>query len=71
MGKIPVTFRKYDGRPSGKYAAMFMTELGIVIRCFAPLQVKSWRDITIEQKMPMFDRLQVCQVLFLEDWSYI
>lgn len=32
MGKIPVTFRKYDGRPSGKYAAMFMTELGIVIR---------------------------------------
>ncbi|KAH6762986.1 hypothetical protein C2S52_020419 [Perilla frutescens var. hirtella] len=28
QGKIPVTFRKVDGRPSGQYAAAFMTELG-------------------------------------------
>ncbi|KAH6792810.1 hypothetical protein C2S52_003287 [Perilla frutescens var. hirtella] len=58
QGKIPVTFQKVDGRPSGQYAAGFMTELGIAVKKFAPLQVSKWKEITDEQKMPIFDRLE-------------
>lgn len=59
MGKIPVTFHKYDGRPSGNYAMIYMTVLGVVVRSFAPLQVKGWKQIIELQKKPMFDRLHV------------
>lgn len=57
-GKIPLTFRKVDGRPSGQYAAAFMTELGIAVKKFAPVQVSKWKKITDQQKMPIFDRLE-------------
>ncbi|KAH6781636.1 hypothetical protein C2S51_006929 [Perilla frutescens var. frutescens] len=56
--KIPITFRKKDGLPVGKYASLFKTELGIAVKKFAPLQVSGWKNITEEQKRPIFHRLE-------------
>ncbi|XP_057791917.1 uncharacterized protein LOC131008848 isoform X2 [Salvia miltiorrhiza] len=64
--KIPVLFHKKDGHPVGKYASVFMTELGIAVKKHAPLQVKGWKKVTEEQKRPMFQRLESA---FMVDFS--
>lgn len=58
-GKIPVAFCEKDGRPVGKYANVFKTELSIAVKRFAPLQVSGWKSVTEEQKRPIFDWLEV------------
>ncbi|KAH6824359.1 hypothetical protein C2S53_012566 [Perilla frutescens var. hirtella] len=57
-GKIPVIFRKKDGHPVGEYASMFMTELGIAVKKFVPLQVSGWINVTTEQKRSILNWLE-------------
>ncbi|KAG6493174.1 hypothetical protein ZIOFF_048151 [Zingiber officinale] len=56
-GRLPVTFRQSDGHPIGPNAASFMTELGLSIKKFAPLQAKSWNHILAENKRMIYDRI--------------
>ncbi|KAL8470295.1 hypothetical protein ACS0TY_032950 [Phlomoides rotata] len=37
---------------------MFTTELRLVVKTYAPLQVLEWKNVTKEEKQPIFDRLQ-------------
>ncbi|KAL1553451.1 hypothetical protein AAHA92_14127 [Salvia divinorum] len=64
--KIPVLFRKKDGPPVGKYASVFMKELGVAVKIHAPLQVQGWKKVTDEQKRPIFQQLENA---FLIDFS--
>ncbi|KAG6538526.1 hypothetical protein ZIOFF_003650 [Zingiber officinale] len=56
-GRLPVTFRQSDGHPIGPNAASFMTELGLSVKKFAPLQAKSWKHIPAENKRMIYDRI--------------
>lgn len=37
---------------------MFMTELGIAVKKFVPLQVSGWMNVTAEQKQSIFNWLE-------------
>ncbi|KAG6499844.1 hypothetical protein ZIOFF_039639 [Zingiber officinale] len=56
-GRLPVTFRQSDGHPIDPNAASFMTELGLSVKKFAPLQAKSWKHIPAENKRMIYDRI--------------
>ncbi|KAG6526118.1 hypothetical protein ZIOFF_016095 [Zingiber officinale] len=56
-GRLPVTFRQSDGHLIGPNAASFMTELGLSVKKFAPLQAKSWKHIPAENKRMIYDRI--------------
>ncbi|XP_047939189.1 uncharacterized protein LOC125186791 [Salvia hispanica] len=62
--KIPVLF--HNGHPVGKYASLFMKELGIAVKKHAPLQVQGWKKVKDEQKRPIFQQLESA---FLVDFS--
>ena len=57
--KIPITILKDVGRPTGAYAEMFSSEIGIVIRNHAPLNVEKWKNVTQEVKQKLVKRLNV------------
>ncbi|KAG6527766.1 hypothetical protein ZIOFF_009895 [Zingiber officinale] len=57
QGRLPITFRQSDGHPIGPNAASFMTELGLSVKKFAPLQVKSWKHVPADNKRMIYDRL--------------
>ncbi|KAK0571449.1 hypothetical protein LWI29_016141 [Acer saccharum] len=46
-----------SGKPKGPNAEMFSTEIGIVVRSHAPLNVEKWDDIPEEQTQPLIDRV--------------
>ncbi|KAG6527583.1 hypothetical protein ZIOFF_009698 [Zingiber officinale] len=48
-----------DGHPIGPNAASFMTELGLSVKKFSPLQAKSWKHIPAENKRMIYDRISV------------
>ncbi|KAG6528758.1 hypothetical protein ZIOFF_010943 [Zingiber officinale] len=56
-GRLPVTFRQSNGHPIGPNVASFMTELGLSVKKFAPLQAKSWKHIPAENKKMIYDRI--------------
>ncbi|KAG6492626.1 hypothetical protein ZIOFF_047591 [Zingiber officinale] len=60
-GRLPVTFRQSDEHPIGPNAASFMTELGLSVKKFAPLQAKSWKHISAENKRMIYDRISTDQ----------
>ncbi|KAG6506545.1 hypothetical protein ZIOFF_031869 [Zingiber officinale] len=57
QGRLPITFRQSDGHPIGPNAASFMAELGLSVKKFAPLQVKSWKHVPADNKRMIYDRL--------------
>ncbi|XP_074590598.1 uncharacterized protein LOC141846451 [Curcuma longa] len=66
-GRLPITFRKSDGHPIGPNAAAFMTELGVSIKKFAPLQIKSWKHIPADRKNMIYDRLSAAFDISFEE----
>ncbi|XP_074570592.1 uncharacterized protein LOC141827265 [Curcuma longa] len=66
-GRLPITFRKSDGHPIGPNAAAFMTELGVSIKKFAPLQVKSWKHVPADSKNMIYDRLSTAFDISFEE----
>ncbi|KAK0608616.1 hypothetical protein LWI29_033395 [Acer saccharum] len=54
-GQLHVDFS--SGKPKGPNAEMFSTEIGIVVRSHAPLNVEKWDDIPEEQTQPLIDRV--------------
>ncbi|KAG6502432.1 hypothetical protein ZIOFF_034705 [Zingiber officinale] len=61
-GRLPVTFRQSDEHPIGPNAASFMTELGLSLKKFAPLQAKSWKHIPTENKRMIYDRISLSRL---------
>ncbi|PRQ48024.1 hypothetical protein RchiOBHm_Chr2g0106131 [Rosa chinensis] len=57
--KIPVTFKKENGRPTGPYAEMFANEIGFTIRNHAPLNVKKWKEVKPEDRTSLIKRITV------------
>ncbi|PRQ47682.1 hypothetical protein RchiOBHm_Chr2g0102381 [Rosa chinensis] len=55
--KIPVTFKKENGRPTGPYAEMFANEIGFTIRNHAPLNVKKWKEVKPEDRTSLIKRI--------------
>lgn len=55
--KLNVDFEVEDGRPTGTYSSRLSTEIGIIVRTFAPLKVDQWRQIPLEKKKEMFGRV--------------
>ncbi|KAK3219394.1 hypothetical protein Dsin_013364 [Dipteronia sinensis] len=54
-GKLHVDFS--SGKPEGPKVGMLSTEIGIVVRSHAPLNVDKWEDIPKEQTQPLIDRV--------------
>ncbi|XP_040373225.1 uncharacterized protein LOC112194293 isoform X1 [Rosa chinensis] len=55
--KIPVTFKKENGRPTGPYAEMFANEIGFTFRNHAPLNVKKWKEVKPEDRTSLIKRI--------------
>ncbi|KAG6488200.1 hypothetical protein ZIOFF_056959 [Zingiber officinale] len=68
-GRLPVTFRKSDGHSIGPNAASFMTELGLLVKKFAPLQAKSWKHIPTENKRMIYDRISAAFDISFQEGS--
>ncbi|KAG6507636.1 hypothetical protein ZIOFF_032987 [Zingiber officinale] len=68
-GRLPVTFRQSDGHPIGPNAASFMTELGLSVKKFAPLQAKSWKRIPAENKRMIYDRISAAFDISFQEGS--
>ncbi|XP_042387386.1 uncharacterized protein LOC121979458 [Zingiber officinale] len=68
-GRLPVTFRQSDGHPIGPNAASFMTELGLSVKKFAPLQAKSWKHIPAENKKMIYDRISAAFDISFQEGS--
>ncbi|CAL5353542.1 unnamed protein product [Camellia sinensis] len=56
--RLPIQICKVSGRPYGEASEKFTSELGIVIRQFAPQNVPSWTDISEEDKETLVAYLQ-------------
>ena len=46
-------------RPVGKLAQLLITEEGCVVRKFAPLTVKRWKDISAREKEKLLEEIEV------------
>ena len=57
--KIPVTIPEEIMRPVGKLAQLLITEEGCVVRKFAPLTVKRWKDISAREKEKLLEEIEV------------
>ncbi|KAG6468458.1 hypothetical protein ZIOFF_073145 [Zingiber officinale] len=68
-GRLPITFRQSDGHPIGPNAASFMTELGLSVKKFAPLQAKSWKHIPAENKRMIYDRISAAFDISFQEGS--
>ncbi|KAG6503020.1 hypothetical protein ZIOFF_035309 [Zingiber officinale] len=68
-GRLPVTFHQSDGHPIGSNAASFMTELGLSVKKFAPLQAKSWKHIPAENKRMIYDRISAAFDISFQEGS--
>ncbi|XP_024190478.2 uncharacterized protein LOC112194476 [Rosa chinensis] len=55
--KIPVTFKKENGRPTDPYAEMFANEIGFTIGNHAPLNVKKWKEVKPEDMTSLIKRI--------------
>ena len=52
-------FEVEDRRPTSTYSSRLSTEIGIVVRTFAPLKVDQLRQVPLEKKKEMFGRVEV------------
>ncbi|KAG6535958.1 hypothetical protein ZIOFF_000991 [Zingiber officinale] len=68
-GILPITFRQSDGHPIGPNAASFMTELGLSVKKFAPLQAKCWKHIPAENKRMIYDRISAAFDISFQEGS--
>lgn len=63
-GKMAVTAAPHLMRFVGDYSTQFVTEIGVVVRCHAPLNIKNWSDVSSEVKTTMVNSLKVTYALF-------
>lgn len=59
VGRLHVDIPIDKGGPVGENAEKFVSELGFIVRNFAPLQVRRWSEIIEEDKNTLYDRLLV------------
>ena len=58
-GKLPITIENKEGSPTGTYAEMFASEIGVVIRNNAPLNVEKWKHVSDQMKENLVKKLNV------------
>lgn len=46
--------------------ALFVNEIGMMTRANAPLKVKGWKEVTLEDKKKMAGALKVTNLMFVE-----
>ena len=63
FGRIPIRFTPEQKEPVCENANKFSTEMGILVRQFAPLQVFDWSHMPEVEKNTLFYRLMVSKSL--------
>ncbi|KAK9145725.1 hypothetical protein Sjap_005628 [Stephania japonica] len=56
-GPLPIQITSELKQSTGKYASWFNNLCGVVVRECAPLDVKGWKEIPLQQKLPMYQRV--------------
>ena len=57
--KLQVSYREGELRVHGNNSARFGTEIGIIVRHYAPLQYSGWNAVPQVDKNALYARVQV------------
>ncbi|XP_040374025.1 uncharacterized protein LOC121052676 [Rosa chinensis] len=55
--KIPVTLIQHNERPTGPSAKLFVNDISLIVRNFAPMNVEKWNDIEPACVTKMIERI--------------
>ncbi|RXI09445.1 hypothetical protein DVH24_034062 [Malus domestica] len=55
--KMPITLTKLKGKPTGPNSSFLVNDIGFVVRTYAPLNVKQWRNVEKKDVDKMIERI--------------
>ncbi|KAM2923426.1 hypothetical protein COP2_039658 [Malus domestica] len=55
--KIPITLTKLKGKPTSSNSSFLVNDIGFVVRTYAPLNVKQWRNVEKKEVDKMIERI--------------
>ncbi|TQD69537.1 hypothetical protein C1H46_044930 [Malus baccata] len=54
---MPITLTKLKGKPTGPNSSFLVNDIGFVVRTYAPLNVKQWRNVEKKDVDKMIERI--------------